>query len=408
MESIRLRTNPIRRNLFFKTHGKTNLLRLILCAGYFILFASIPAQANPPVGSCESCAIPGITPQTFITGAHAVIYAGRFYNPDQCKTYFFYCIVNDGGSGGHDISHTNFGDLNCSNTCLESISLSSLGEWSVDNNNDIILDGPCGTVEYGTDPTTDICGVKHDEESEGACYEDETCSGVTFRVTHLYLGIEGYIPEGTVTVAIKFGNASESLEIPGPGSCADEGCPPTEPLLAVRFSAFSALKAGETSLLKWTTASETNNDYFEIQRADHTKNFISIGKIKGAGNSNTLTSYEFSDRSPYAGINFYRLRQVDFNNNATLSPIQTVNFNKSLEVLIYPNPTTNEISIRLNEWDQQLKTTFKVLDINGAEVFTEEVKSITTLLDVAQLPIGTYFIQVTNNSTTQAYRFIKS
>lgn len=55
-----------------------------------------------------------------------MIYAGRMYDPVECRTYFLYCAVNDGGSGGQDISHTTFGDPNCANTCLESMSLSTL------------------------------------------------------------------------------------------------------------------------------------------------------------------------------------------------------------------------------------------------------------------------------------------
>lgn len=176
---------------------KTILLNIIVCVASFNLFAMDYTNAtldgkpitsflvSPPVEDCESCAIPGVTPQTYITGAHAIIYAGRLHDPDQCITYFLYCVVNDGGSGGSDISNTHFGDLSCANTCLESSSLSTIGEWSVDNSNSIVLNGACGTVEHGTDPITGVCGVKHDEEAEGACYEEETCNGGTFLVTHL-------------------------------------------------------------------------------------------------------------------------------------------------------------------------------------------------------------------------------
>ena len=493
---------------------KMILLHFVVCALSFKVFAmdnardasvtttSVLSLVNPPVETCESCAIPGVTPQTFITGAHAIIYAGRLYDSDLCITYFLYCVVNDGGSGGSDISNAHFGDLSCANTCLDSSSLSTMGQWSVDNSNSIVLDDACGTVEHGTDPTTGICGIKHDEESEGLCYEDETCTGGNFRVTHIYIAVEGNIPEGTMTVGIKFGNTSETLEIPGPGGCEDEGCNddvpiarndvdtaflntpvvgnsqdndtpsddggniwslvgtnggaangtvtmnplgtytytpntgysgndvftyeicdidtdctqatvtitvlPTTGELRVQLLNFSAVRDGETTLLKWMTTSEINNDYFEIQRAISNDNFITIGKVQGFGNSNSVKGYKFTDTTPNVGVNYYRLRQVDFDGRATISPIRIVNMDKSQVVSIYPNPTTNEISISLNDWDPNFITIFKILDFNGAEVMTQEVKSETTRLNVAHLPAGSYFIEITNYTSTQVYRFTKS
>src|SRR5688572_9094302 len=165
-----------------KNFSKTNLLPLIFCVASFNLFAmdytstgSGPLSPNskwsatseklfldnPPVETCESCAIPGVTAETFITGAHAVIYAGRIYNEALCQTFFLYCIVNDGGTGGSDISNTHFGDLNCG-TCLENSSMASMGEWTLDANGNVNLNAACGTIEHGTDPNTGICGIKHD------------------------------------------------------------------------------------------------------------------------------------------------------------------------------------------------------------------------------------------------------
>lgn len=392
---------------YCKNLRTTILLPLILCVASLDLFAM---TTMPPVETCESCELHGITPQTYVTGTHAVIYAGRIYDSTQCRTYFFYCTINDGGTGGHDISNTSFGDFDCANTCLETTSQSTLGEWSVDNNNNIVLDDACGTVEHGTDPNTGICGVKHDEESEGPCYENENCSGTNYRVSHLYLSVEGNVPERTVTIGIKFGNGYETLEIPGPGDCRDDGCeenPETDPTLDVALINFSAVKSNQSSLIKWATALETNNDYFEIQRANDNKNFITIGKVMGAGNTTSTTYYEYTDNTPNAGLNAYRLRQVDEDGRATLSPIRMVNFNGSHVISIFPNPTTNELSISLDAWDPHLLTNFRVIDFNGSEVLTKEVNAETTRLNVAQLPIGTYFLQITNATTTQTYRFVK-
>ena len=501
---------------YCKYFKKLILLHLIFCVASFNLFAmnynateSGPWSSNsnlaavelPPVETCESCALPGVTPETFIVGAHAIIYGGRIYDADECVTLFFYCIVNDGGSGGADISHTDFGDMDCESTCLEDESLTTMGEWSIDNNGNLDLDNACGTVEYGTDPTTGVCGVKHDEEAEGGCYSNEDCSGDNYEVTHLYLSVEGNVPEATMVVAIKYGNTFTTVEIPGPGECESSPCDDapvaendsittlmdtpvvgmsqtndtmsadggnvwsligpdggaahgtvtmdpngtytyipdssytgtdvfiyelcdidgdcdqatvtvtiltTGEILHVQLISFSAIKNGETSLLKWATASETNNDYFEIQRSYDSKNFTTIGKVEGSGTSNSVISYQFTDRSPITGANYYRLKQVDFDGRATLSQVRMVSFNKTNAISIFPNPTTTELAISLNSWDPNYITTFKVLDFNGAEVLSQQVSSETTRLNVAHLPVGTYFIQITNYTTSDTYRFIKS
>ncbi len=407
MKLRRLHSKSFLQKLYLAQSEKSMRLRILFGIAGLIFITALPIQANPPVESCVSCEIPGVTPVTYITGSHAVIYAGRLYDTAQCKTYFLYCAVNDGGTGGHDISHTNFGDANCNNTCLES-SVSPLGTWSLDPDNNVIFDEACGTVEQGTDPTTGVCGVKHDEESEGACYENVTCNGSTFRVSHLYIVVEGNVTEGTVTLAFKFGNASESIVVPGPGNCEDQGCAETNPTLPVKLINFEAHKNGETSILKWTTASESNNDYFEIEKADHTKNFKAIGMVQGSGNSNVVRSYTFTDTYLFPGVNFYRLKQVDFDGHTVLSPIRIVNSATLLEVSIYPNPTTEELFINFNDWDAQLETTITVRDLNGAEVLSQSVNSVTTRLSVSRLPIGSYFIQVTDGTTTQVFRFIKT
>src|SRR5690242_9949433 len=117
MKFRRLHFPPIKQTLNSAHPGITMWLRTLFCTALFCVIAIQPSHANPPVESCVGCEIPGETPVTYITGRHAVIYAGRLFDTAQCKTYFLYCAVNDGGTGGHDISHTNFGDFDCTNTC---------------------------------------------------------------------------------------------------------------------------------------------------------------------------------------------------------------------------------------------------------------------------------------------------
>ncbi|MEK6482076.1 hypothetical protein WJR50_31335 [Catalinimonas sp. 4WD22] len=92
--------------------------------------------------------------------------------------------------------------------------------------------------------------------------------------------------------------------------------------------------------LHWGTAWENNNDYFEIERSADGKNFMSIGKVAGAGNSTIEQQYQFVDKNPLLGSAYYRLRQTDFDGKYTHSKIVLLNFYPESEYYasISPNP----------------------------------------------------------------------
>ena len=85
------------------------------------------------------------------------------------------------------------------------------------------------------------------------------------------------------------------------------------PVLPVNLVNFTATCDGDKTLVKWVTETETNNDYYAIEKSGPDFNFYEIGRIKGAGNSNNMLEYSFKDDSFNAATTYYRLKQVDFN-----------------------------------------------------------------------------------------------
>jgi hypothetical protein len=77
--------------------------------------------------------------------------------------------------------------------------------------------------------------------------------------------------------------------------------------------------------LKWTTASETNNNFFTVERSKDLYNIESIFNVKGTGNSPVVNVYTEMDRSPYCGTSYYRLKQTDYNENFSYSGWRTIN-----------------------------------------------------------------------------------
>lgn len=83
--------------------------------------------------------------------------------------------------------------------------------------------------------------------------------------------------------------------------------------LPVRLGSFVCAESDAGVLLQWQTLVEDNSDRFEIERRIDGTEYRTIGKVKAAGTSRQNTDYQFIDRHPLPGLNYYRLKQVDYN-----------------------------------------------------------------------------------------------
>ena len=110
------------------------------------------------------------------------------------------------------------------------------------------------------------------------------------------------------------------------------------------------------SHLNWRTASEHNNDHFRLLRSVDLDSWEEIARIPGAGNSQTERDYSAVDGTPFMGINYYALVQVDLDGAETRSPVVAVNQMADEPHLIGPNPAPVGMPIRFNA------------DINGLHV----------------------------------------
>lgn len=112
----------------------------------------------------------------------------------------------------------------------------------------------------------------------------------------------------------------------------------------------------QSVICEWQTASEINNDFFNIERSVDCENWEQIGQVGGAGNSSSPLTYSFQDKNPNSSISYYRLKQTDFDGSFSYSEIRTVNlpFTSDELFIIFPNPTKNEItiSIKTGGWDE--------------------------------------------------------
>lgn len=175
-------------------------------------------------------------------------------------------------------------------------------------------------------------------------------------------------------------------------------------VLPVDFHRFEARPYGNYVKLSFTTASETNNDYFSIERCMDGKNFEVIAELDGAGNSHGLIDYEFIDYQAPSGINYYRIKQTDYNGQYSYSDVKSVlvlDDNRG-EVSVSPNPCRDVINIS-TDLDSYL---IFINDLSGKLLMKNYGKG-STGLNISSLDPGVYYLTVENESFRGKYKIVK-
>lgn len=183
--------------------------------------------------------------------------------------------------------------------------------------------------------------------------------------------------------------------------------------LPVELTAFEAALDDAAVQLVWTTASETNNTGFGVERATEGEPFREIGFIAGAGTTSASQTYRFADRAlPFAAERFrYRLRQIDVDGAFTYSSEVEVELSAPKRLALhpsFPNPARRQVMIRY-ELPRAERVHLDVYDVAGRRVATlvnerqaAGRKEIT--FEAGHLPSGVYFLRLAAENTTQLRR----
>ena len=174
------------------------------------------------------------------------------------------------------------------------------------------------------------------------------------------------------------------------------------PVTLISFSA-QAKDNGQVAL-NWTTVSEVNNSFFTIERSTDGISFEAIGTREGAGDSEDILNYEFTDPYPAEGANFYRLKQTDFNGEFEYSEILRVIVNRPKEDIsykLYPNPIgkNDELKIQISGGfaaDRVLH--FEVVSLNGRPLSKGELKVAMNQarIKIGQWTSGLYLLRISS------------
>lgn len=180
-------------------------------------------------------------------------------------------------------------------------------------------------------------------------------------------------------------------------------------ILPVEWLSFTGKRVGQESLLEWLTAAEVNAEYFAVERAagNAPGNFRQIGTVLARGDINRGGKYEFWDRAPLQGVNYYRIQQVDFDGNAHLSNTIAVRFGEDGELQqrleLFPNPASNILNTRFFGAPAS-GGAFVLYSAEGKELYRKAVAGgevWEARIAVSDLPGGVYLLSAEDGAGNQ-------
>jgi hypothetical protein len=185
----------------------------------------------------------------------------------------------------------------------------------------------------------------------------------------------------------------------------------------VKLTSFTVTAKGNDALLNWTTASETNNKGFEIERSANGRTFEKINFVNGAGNSSKVINYNLVDKNVWLpGVSevYYRLKQVDFDGKYAYSQVVRVNKNvKEANALsVFPNPYSNDYSISFTAINEG-SATVEMMDLQGKVVAVKNaavVNGVNTISmnEASTVRAGIYFVRININGEMQTLKLVKN
>ncbi|HQK97229.1 MAG TPA: T9SS type A sorting domain-containing protein, partial [Bacteroidia bacterium] len=175
--------------------------------------------------------------------------------------------------------------------------------------------------------------------------------------------------------------------------------------LPIELISFKGAHEGNINHLKWITATEIDNDFFTLERSVDAVNFAPITVVDGSGTTTLLHNYSFNDKNFKSGINYYRLKQTDFNGNYTYSDVISIRTDINVSSIhSWPNPVKDILHLKTGS---DITKTYKayIYDIAGRLVLESslDMSDVTDDFEVnlQSLDPGTYMISIIDNEGIQ-------
>jgi hypothetical protein len=172
--------------------------------------------------------------------------------------------------------------------------------------------------------------------------------------------------------------------------------------LPVDLLNFTGAQVEKGIQLLWSTQNEMNNKGFELERSSNSADWKQVTFLNG-GEDHSQNNYSFIDLSPTDGINYYRLKQLDFDGRFNYSKVISVNYeNQKVEYSFYPNPVEDLLHIKANKEESNLE--LKLLDISGKILWSgNNIQPIS----LKEFSTGIYFLEIKSPLNQSIHKIFK-
>lgn len=207
----------------------------------------------------------------------------------------------------------------------------------------------------------------------------------------------------TITLPCAFAFEAD-VSIQGGTNCVDRSFFPVE---LTNFEANS--NSNGQVQLNWETASELENQGFEIERSREGKKWETLDFVKGVGTTFDVQQYDWIDMKPYTqGLNYYRLKQIDFDGTTDYSEIVVAELKPNKEdLLVVPNPANDFLNLQLGDVTKEVSVAIYNSGNQLMKSFPIFIENSDISLDISDLPNGIYWIMVSSRNTRQQTKFVK-
>lgn len=261
------------------------------------------------------------------------------------------------------------------------------GSVSINSNSNCTASGFDSADKLVVNGVTVFTGFGNSTVSYSLCIYNNTASSFD-----LPISIIVNRRDETVTV-------SYTISTSNPGGCTN---------LPIELLSIHAKVINEGIALSWSTSTEKNNDYMAVERSVDGENFSEIGRVNGVGYSVERHDYSFVDRFPYQGVNYYRLRQVDFDGTVTYHKVIAQDFNNASVNTLGFFPDANGIQVQFRS--PSAAGRLVLIDAAGRLIGTQafDAQSYGAKISTNGLPKGFYVVQVRlDDGKLEAWPFVK-
>lgn len=179
-------------------------------------------------------------------------------------------------------------------------------------------------------------------------------------------------------------------------------------LIPIELLSFDAKRVYNNTLISWATLSELSSDYFSVEWSRDGVNYKELAKVDGAGTSREKVEYNFTHNNPRNGVNYYRLKQYDFDGRSETFNVVSVTFDsKSKDMFIVPNRVDNNLRVeftqtvdngRLHIYNMEGKKVNSFILAKGIDIFN---------FDISGLKSGQYILKYVDVDKAITKKFIK-